>query len=404
MPVARGKRCTVPQTNPLTAQRTLRTIRRRRRHRPRCTERAGRSGSRKAPLGFHPERLGSSEGLRKGKKGRRAGGSAPSRPLGGGGVAGFSRATDQLHVLTPHHLERFAAVVRARPDLAPLLDLRQFEAGCESIEELSRRSHGHLVAHGLDPQLFSVFCELNAERLLATLQCHLDEEGLPLDEQAVLGELYARLHRWYFERGADSPSRPAALENALFQAMGRATSVIHGLAEVGRQIVTERVRMLRASAIPIASAPVAAVAVAETLIVDAARHLTERRLRLRATDLRRWITCALLGMPGVELRLIHLRCRRELTLQEIAERVGLAPFEAGVRLRNAVAALHDEVERLLRLHEGDGLSGDGRPELARPPGRLLELRPRPRESASSDGAKEPDPETASSDDEGAEDD
>jgi DNA-directed RNA polymerase specialized sigma24 family protein len=317
------------------------------------------------------------------------------------GVAGFSRATGRLHVLTPRHLERFAAVTRQRPDLAPLLDLRQFEAGGESIEELSRNSHRHMVTHGLDPQLFSVFCELNAERLLATLERHLDEEGLPLDEEAVLGELYARLHRWYFERSADSTSRPAALENALFDAMGRATSVIHGLAEVGRQIVTERVRMLRASAIAIVSAPVAAVAVADSLIVDAARYLSTRRLRLPADDLRRWITYALLGLPGVERRLIHLRCRRELTLQEIAERLGLAPFEAGVRLRNAVASLHDEVERLLHVHEGDEFAGEGHPELARPPGRLLELRQRQRESTPANGITEPATDTASSNDEGA---
>jgi len=313
------------------------------------------------------------------------------------------RAADQLHVLTEQHLTLFATAARARPDLAPLLDLRRFEAGCESIEELSRRLHGALVAHGLDPHLFSIFCELNAGRLLATIARHLDDEGLPLDDESILGELYSRLHRWYFERGADSPCRPMAPERSRFQAMGRETTVIHGLSAVAAQIVAERVSMLRAAAIPTNSTPAPIFAVAETLIVDAARHLTERRLRLRTADLRRWITCALLGMPGAERRLIHLRCRRDLPLREIAARLELAPFEAGVRLRNAVAAMHDEIERLLRLHEGFPPAGEFLPALARPPGRLLELRPRTRETAATNDATEPATDTASSDDEGADD-
>lgn len=341
--------------------------------------------------------------MKKGKKSRQARKAAPSHSSGDAAVSRHPRAADQLHVLTPRHLELFDRVSRARPDLRPLFDLRQFEAGCESIEELSRRAHGHMVAKGLDPQLFSALCELNAERVLDAIARHLDEEGLPLDEQALLGELYARLHRWYFERGAASPFQAAAEESARFGRMGRDTTVMRGLADVARQIVAERVRMLLATSVPVANAPAPAVAVADSLVVDAARHLTARRLRLRATDLRRWVTFALLTLPGVERRLIHLRCRRDFSVGAIADQLGLAPFEAGIRLRRAIGALHDEIERLLRRHEFNDTLAEDAPEQERPPGRLIELRPTTPATTPRAGAKEPATDAASSEREGADD-
>jgi hypothetical protein len=313
---------------------------------------------------------------RRGKKRVLARGEASARLSGRPPPAERLRTSPELHVLTARHLDLFAGVAQARPDLAELLDLGQFEEGCESIEVLSQRAHEHLVARGLDNALFSALCELNVERVHAAIRLHLDEVGIPLDEEALLGDLFSRLHRWYFAVARKSPSRSASDESAAFERMGRGTTVMRGLIEVARQIVAERLRMLAASAVPLPAAPSPAVAVADALVLDTARALGESRHRLRVGDLRRWITFALLQLPGVERRLIHLRNRRELSFREIAERVGLTPFDAGIRLKRAIVTLHETIDRLLRTHESGTDGSEREPEPVPAGGRLLELRPR----------------------------
>ena len=325
------------------------------------------------------------------RRGKRDGPRSRRTPPSRDGVAcpfPYARAADRLHVLTARHLELFASAARVRPELRELFDLRQFEPGSESIESVSARLHAWLLAAGFDKPVFMVLCELNAERLIADFVRHLDDEGLPFDEYDLLADLYSRLQRFYAARPPPPTDRIEAARLALrppppepieptsdsppeFLAMGRTTTLFAGLVAVARSLVAERVRFLIAASVPLPGTRPVGLAPADSLLGDAARHLAASRHRVKADDLRHWIAYALLSMPALDRKLIQLRGRRELTLADLAKRVGMTRFETGVRLRRAIDSLFVEIDRILTLFEpSDAVAEPRRPE-RRPPGRLV---------------------------------
>ncbi|MSR48227.1 MAG: hypothetical protein EXS13_14410 [Planctomycetes bacterium] len=263
-----------------------------------------------------------------------------------------SRAANEPFVLTGALVALLAETVGARPDLAPLFDLRRIDPGSESIESLSWRAHEWLCQRGFDRAVFKVFSELNAARTLAEISRAVDEAGLPCEEHEVLAELFARLQRYYCFRGSTTGAPLFEVGSAAFDALGRERSVFRGVAAAARAIVAEQLQAALAGAIPIEviegdhGRPLA-VAPGTALIVDAARHLGQRRQRLPLAQLKRWVAHALFKLSADERRLLHLRSRRQLEIHAIAARFGLAPFEAGLRLRQALHHLLDELDTLL---------------------------------------------------------
>lgn len=318
----------------------------------------------------------SQRGNRDGSRKRRA----PPPTSGTAPAWRHARAPDRLHVLTPRHLELFASATRVRPEIGEWVDLRQFEPGSESIEGVSARLHARLLERGFDKPLYMVFCELNAERLVAEFARHLDEEGLPFDEYDLLADLYSRLHRFYVARQASGRADPED-EVAEFATMGRDTTVYAGLVAFERTLVSERVRLLIAASVPLPGTRTVGLAPADSLLADAAKHLAASRHRVKADDLRHWIAYALLSMPALDRKLIQLRGRRELSLAELAARVGLSRFETGVRLRRAIDSLFVEIDRILTLFEPSDAVAEPQRAERRPTGRLVRF---PRENDTAD--------------------
>lgn len=290
----------------------------------------------------------------KGKKsdaGLPSGGSAAPRP------PSERRDNLELFVLGPRHVELIEGLLRARPELAAHFDLRLVEPGCESIETLSMRAHRWLLDHEFDLPVFKLLCGLNGERMHAKIVALLDEQGLPCSEDDVLAALFAQLQRYYCFRGPSLAQRHFIVHADVFDAVGDETTFFSGLAAVARTIVAEQTSLLAAGSTPTEivaddpTDPAIQPTTSAALIVDAARHVDRRGWRLPLGQLRRWIAHALFRLPADERRLLHLRTHRELPIAEIARRLGLAAFEAGIRLHRALDHLLDEIDRLLDQHE-----------------------------------------------------
>jgi DNA-directed RNA polymerase specialized sigma24 family protein len=295
-----------------------------------------------------------------------------------------SRSALDLFVLTARHAEELAHLASLRPDLAARFDLRLVEPGSESIESLSARAHEWLVDRGFDFAVFRLLCDLNSDRIAAELAHQVDEQGFPCDEQELLAEIYSRLQRYYLLRGADAAAAVPASDHRAFERM-TATSIYRGLAEACRQLIDERRSMLAAHALPSIDlnehVVPPTVAPPEPLVLDAARRLAERRFRLPLGSLRQWTAHALLQLPSLERRLLHLRWRRERPLAEIAERVGMAPFETGVWLGRSLEHLLDEIDRLVMAHDPNAASAVHESTRDRPLGKIVAF---PRRTPSAD--------------------
>jgi hypothetical protein len=203
--------------------------------------------------------------------------------------------------------------------------------------------------------VFRVLCELNAPRLLDLLVRALDEQGVPSDEHELFAEFCARLQRYYCIRAAAAGEGGVLLFGdgaEAFDGLGSGASIFSTMAVAACALVEERLVLLRAQWLSqiggLFGGDESHCDAADTgLLIDAARHVQRRRLRLPLRQLERLTTSALFRLDRDQRRILLLRTRRGLGLREIASRTGLAPFEAGLAAARALQALLDQVDALL---------------------------------------------------------
>jgi DNA-directed RNA polymerase specialized sigma24 family protein len=281
-------------------------------------------------------------------------------------------ARHRLYQVTPRHLQLLAELDRLFPDLAPIIDLRALRPGMESVETISATLLGTLIRRA-DRPVFLAFSEINSERILDHIQQQLDAGAWSLDAHDVFAEVLYRLFERLRKRDARGDLvKPADDDWRPFEA-GRA--VFDVLAQGAASVIREQVEWLTASTMPLPGLVGPRVQTPAKLLEQGRNWIAAESVLLGEKESERVIAHALLTLPDLQRRLIHLRDQRGLETQEIARLIELKPFEVLLQLKNAELALHDRIQEVLTRLRGGPLRITEDSEVAPPrAGKLLRLR------------------------------
>jgi DNA-directed RNA polymerase specialized sigma24 family protein len=306
-------------------------------------------------------------GGKKNRRGRRRSGSSTQSETGSASPSGRSKQTipwkasldsirpdPVLYAIQQKHYDIILEVEKLFPELAPVVDFSRIPPGAESIETLSQELYRRLRRRFHD-QLFMAFCELNSERMIGYFATVIDYGAYPLHEQEMLAELYTLL---YGQLG-DLASQRARLHSLLpgWKEPRADRSVYEALKDLADALMYEQVQRLKAMSVPIPGIPATKVEPGERTVENAASFLETLDCELPEDVLGQWVGHALMRLSPEHRRIIFLRDQRERTMEEIGEELGITPFEAGIRLREAMLKLRDQLARILATFGGPATRG-----------------------------------------------
>ncbi len=255
------------------------------------------------------------------------------------------RPAGRLFRLSDAHIDAITAaeatpIGDARGDTR-VVDWATIAPGDESLEEISRRIRVHLFLQ-FERRWFTIYCEINLPRLIAHLELRLDEEGWPFTAADIAAEVCARqlrhvvVHSVWRGRTRSGVPRDVALPSGW--------TTLHELAEIGEAVIAERVDLLRAFSVPVPTERPVSVAPPERLVTAAEERIGDAKCRVTAQQLTEWVAHAFIALDREARQLLHLRDRRGLKFEQIAELLGVTRFEAGRRFNDAQMQLFDRVE------------------------------------------------------------
>jgi len=278
----------------------------------------------------------------------------------------------RLYQMTPRHLQLLAELDRLFPDLAPILDLGSFHPGIESVETISVALLSSLIRRA-ERSVFLAFGEINSERILDHIEARLDAGAWALDPHEIFAEVLYRLYERLRKR--DGRGDLVKMTDDEWRPFEPGRPVFDVLAQASATVIREQVEWLTASTLPLPGLPSPRVQTPAKLLERGKRWIEAESVLLGEKESERLIAHALLTLPELQRRLIHLRDQRGLETAEIARQLDAKPFEVLLQLRNAELALHDRIQEILTRMRGGPLRIAEDSEVAPPRGgKLLRLR------------------------------
>jgi hypothetical protein len=297
----------------------------------------------------------------------------------------------RLYQVTPRHLQLLAELDLLFPDLAPIIDLASFRPGMESVETISVALLSSLIRRS-ERSVFLAFGEINSERTVDHIQARLDAGAWSLDADAIFAEVLYRLYERLRKRDQRGDLLIAADDDWKPFEPGR--PVFDVLAQGAATVIREQVEWLTASTMPLPGLPTPRVQTPAKLLEQGKHWIAAESVLLGEKESQRLIAHALLTLPELQRRLIHLRDQRGLETLEIARQLDTKPFEVLLQLKNAELALHDRIQEILTRLRGGPLRIAEDAEVAPPrAGKLLRLRT-PAQRGESAGRKRSDEDEA----------
>jgi DNA-directed RNA polymerase specialized sigma24 family protein len=309
----------------------------------------------------------------------------------------LNRRARPLFQITPRHLQLLAELDRLFPDRAPIVDLQALGPGMESIETISCALMQSMVRR-IDRPVFLAFGEINSERMLDYIEKQLESGAWSLDPSEIYAEtlyrLFDRLRKrdsrgdWISDGEARREStRPN--EQTTNLELKNGVSIFDVLADSASIVIQEQVEWLTASTLPLPGF-VGPRAQPPARVLDRGRKwIASESVLLGEAESQRLVAHALLTLPKLQRRLIHLRDQRGLDTQEIAQRLEMSPFEALLQLKRAELALHDRIQEILTRFRGGPATSEAKEPAAKTPGKLLRLRSEPGPATDSSKPKTP---------------
>ncbi len=247
-----------------------------------------------------------------------------------------------MHRVLDRHLQLVAELERLHPEVAPLIDYKSLPPGTESVETLSIQLFQRLKNELEDP-VFMAFCHLNSERLIDYLDHKVEQGAFPLDVDEIVSEVYLRLHR-YFRGWYDGESFG---DRFRWKAPSGSWTLFHMLASCSDAVIEEQLEILRASSLPVPGIRKFRVSAHEDLVARVEELLDKKRVRLEKKDIEDWVVHAFLMLDAESRQVLFLKGRRGLSIDEIAQRLGVLPIEAARRLAEARSEFHQRVLSIL---------------------------------------------------------
>jgi DNA-directed RNA polymerase specialized sigma24 family protein len=308
-------------------------------------------------------------------------------------AAGWPRLPGRLYLLRPEHLAVLAELDRLFPSRAPFVDFANIAPGAESVETVSTQLYRALEA-GFEQPLFLAFCNINAERLLDAIGAILDRGAYPLARDEVLADLYVRVYEHL--RGARHTRRSSLTGSFRWREPRGRWTLYHMLVAAAEALVQEQIEVLAACELPLPGLKVPELNPGEQSLERAHALLHSRGVRLPGKTVRHWVAHALVHAPEEERRLIYLREKRALSIEEISREIGTTPFETASRLKRAMLNLEERILRTALAFRADagapaGTEPEAAPDSSQKPGKLLTLRPRRESGARPPASEEEDP-------------
>ncbi len=254
-----------------------------------------------------------------------------------------TRCAQKLYNVTEQHILLFIELHQLFPDRPPVVSINDLKPGLESIETLSQKIF-HAFARDPDQSVFMALCQLNKERITDYVDARLDQTAWPLDGEEVYLEACARVFQEHVRRALGNPLR--GNRRAVRDPAGSYTVYDMFVDEVDH-VINEWILEIRGFTVPLPGLKVPPLRPAERVLKDSQSHLFEKGCQISEKDLRHWVAFVLMGLKDEGRRMIHLRFQRDLSLEEIAERLEITPLEAGQRLRQAELDLMEGLDRLL---------------------------------------------------------
>jgi hypothetical protein len=303
---------------------------------------------------------------------------------GEGVASSLTGGARRLFQVTPRHLQLLAELDRLFPEQAPIVDLRALGPGTESIETISDALLRSMLRR-LERPVFLAFGEINSERLIDFIEEQLEAGAWSLDPHEIYAETLYRLFERLQKRGepgdgildgaARMPRRSTSRTEKALIAPGQ--SIFDMLAESSERVIQEQVEWLTASTLPLPGLAAPRAPPPAKVLERGRKWIASESVVLGEAESERLVAHALLTLPKLQRRLIHLRDQRGLDAQEIAQRLDLRPFEALLQLKRAELALHDRIREIILRFLG-GPPQTAAEESTEPrPGKLLRLRSEP---------------------------
>jgi len=303
-----------------------------------------------------------------------------------GVASSLSGRPRRLFQVTPRHLQLIAEIDRLFPDLAPIVDLRALGPGTESIETISRALMQSMVRR-LERPVFLAFGEINSERMIDYIEEQLESGAWSLDAHEIYAEtlyrLFERLKRRRAVEESDVDCGWARSSGRRSERSNRSSSaaddenIFDVMSASADKVIQEQVEWLTASTLPLPGLAAPRAQPPPKVVEQGRKWIASESVLLGEAESERIVAHALLTLPKLQRRLIHLRDQRGLDAQEIAQRLDLRPFEALLELKRAELALHERIREIILRFRG----GPSHPEPAKvtepPPGKLLRLRSEP---------------------------
>jgi DNA-directed RNA polymerase specialized sigma24 family protein len=287
-----------------------------------------------------------------------------------------------LFQITPRHLQLLAELDRLFPDQAPIVDLHALGPGMESVETISRVLMQSMIRRTERP-VFLAFGEINSERMLDYIEKQLESGAWSLDPSEIYAETLYRLFdrlRKRDSRGvliADGDAHRESVrpdDQTTKTDLEDGASIFDILADSVSKVIQEQVEWLTASTLPLPGLAGPRAQPPARVLDRGRKWIASESVLLGEAESERLVAHALLTLPKLQRRLIHLRDQRGLDTQEIAQRLEMSPFEALLQLKRAELALHDRIQEILARFRGGPAPSEACEPAAKVPGKLLRLR------------------------------
>lgn len=294
-----------------------------------------------------------------------------------GDVKAWPRTSGRIYQLRPEHFAILSELDRLFPQRAPIVEMACIPPGAESVETVAAQLFEALKERFEQP-LFVAFCNVNAERVLDAIAAILDRGAFPLARDDVLAEVYVRLYD-RLRRGG-RPGRSGARVAIRWREPRGHWTIYDMLAAAAESVVSEQIELLAACELPLPGLNAPEFDPGDGALERTHALLQARGIRLPGKTVQHWVAHALLRVTEADRRLLYLREKRELPIDEIAKEIGATAFETAARLKRAVASLEERILRTALAFGGDASEGTATgttaPSSPSPAsGRLLTLRP-----------------------------
>ena len=341
----------------------------------------GRLGSKgEPPL---KRRVRRSKRTKRPRRDRASAGLAATTP-GEGVASSLGGRPRRLFQVTPRHLQLLAELDRLFPDQAPIVDLRALGPGSESIETISDALLQSMILR-LERPVFLAFGEINSERIIDYIEEQLEAGAWSLDPHEIYAETLYRLFERLQKRreagdrildGVARVSRRSALRGEK-PLIAPEETTFDMLSECAERVIQEQVEWLTASTLPLPGLAAPRAPPPARVLERGRKWIASESVVLGEAESERLVAHALLTLPKLQRRLIHLRDQRGLDAQEIAQRLDLRPFEALLQLKRAELALHDRIREIILRFLGGPPQSAAEESNESQPGKLLRLRSEP---------------------------